>query len=326
MVGRNPALGLGLDPMSPALAAAQTRAAADAVTLTEYAWEAQAGMPVAKWDAAFDARLAERAELAEKYRRAGYSLLPWKVFRSLPPALKRGEVFAWNQGSLPSCSMHAAAHAYQCATLTAMALGAPLFYDSINPIYPFYWARGGNYAGGLTLFETGDWINTMGLLPVSLVGADNQRVTRDGLAKKAEGEKWQAGLVYLEDDLVEKIFSACRGLCAVCFGSGILYTRSETDSRGVRVMAGMTSGGHAQCFVGYREEGGEEYVFNFNSHGNIYGGDAPFGAWVTRRHVEAYARDMAIYGLPFVVFPEGEFRRGAALFNDFELPRAEGGV
>lgn len=316
---------LGLNPMDEKQAELQAIAAASAVSLSEYAWERESDMPVLAWDSAFDRRLETRSELVAEYTSAGYSLLPWDIFGVLPKSEKRSNVFAWNQGSLPSCSMHGAAHAFQSATLIAMALGAPLAYDAVNPIYPFYWARGGNYAGGLTLYETGDWINGNGFLPVSLVGDDNSRVTRDGLQLKERGERWQAGLIYLEDDLTERILSACRGGCAVCFGSGVFYSGSRTDENGVRVMASRQYGGHAQCFVGYRRESGLEYVFNINSHGNIYGGDAPFGAWVSREHLDVYTRDMLNYGNPFIVFPEGEFRRADALTNDFDLPRLKGG-
>lgn len=296
-----------------------------APSIADYSWTIQGDMPILKWDADFTERLEERSELREKYERAGYSLYPWDILGVLPAAAKGSGLYCWNQGPLPSCSMTGAAHAYQSAELVSIALGAPLRYEAFNPVYPFYFAKHGSLAGGLTLYETAEYCNLEGFLPVSIVGDDNTHVDRDNFQYRGEGKKWQSGVVYIEGDLVENIVSACRGLYSVCFGSGCYYTDSAKDSRGVKVMTGRSFGGHAQCFTGYKNVDGEEYVFNLNSHGDIYtaaeDGTPYSGAWVTRRHLEVYARDMENYGLPFIALPEGEFRREDALANDFVLPK-----
>ena len=322
---------LGCLPLSDAEWQWVLDAASDAVTLGEYSWADGGDMPVLKWDSFFTDRLAERSELREKYERAGYSLRPWDILRSLPRCAYGSDVYCWNQGSLPSCSMHGAAHAYQSAELVAIALGSPLRYEALNPIYSFYWARGGNFAGGLSIWDTAETANRDGFLPVSLVGDDNTSVSSEGLKLRDRGTQWQAAVMWVEDDPVESIISACRGLCSVCFGSGSYYSGCTVDGNGVRVMSGRARGGHAQCFTGYLIAGGEEYVFNLNSHGPIYtaGSDKTLpksGAWVTRRQLEVYARDFEAYGYPFVVFPEGEFRREPSLANDFTLPRLDGSV
>lgn len=318
---------LGCLPLTAEQRQAQETAAGRAVSLPDYAWHRQAEMPVIKWDAAFEKRLDQKIKLAEQYEAAGYGLWPWEIFRVLPRAAKRSEILVWSQGTLPSCSMHAAAHAYQCATLTAIALGAPLYYEAFNPIYPFYGARGGNLHGGLDLWTTADWVNRKGLLPVTLVGEDNQQVSRKNLEKMEIGEKWQGAIVLIEDNFSEKIFRACHALGAVTFGSGRLYTRSRRDRNGVKVMDGLGSGGHAQSFAGYRKVGTTEYVFNWNSHGDRYGvseeGEPAGGAWVSEEQMRVYCQDMANYGYPFLVFPEGEFRRTEALANEFELPKRQ---
>ena len=140
---------LGLVPISDRHRDLQKAQAAGAVSLPEYSWQFQSGMPVIKWDAEFDRWLDRRIALADQYAVAGYSLRPWDVFRVLPGKAKRSEIFAWDQGAVPSCSMHGAAHAYQCMTLTSIALGAPLYYEAFNPIYPFY-AAGGTLPAGST--------------------------------------------------------------------------------------------------------------------------------------------------------------------------------
>lgn len=319
----------GCLPLTPKQHRAQEAAAAGAVSLPDYTWRDHGEMPVIKWDGAFEARLSARIVLASAYEDAGLGLWPWEIFRALPPDARRSDILSWDQGAIPSCSMHAAAHAYQCATLYAIALGAPLYYEAVNPIYPFYGARGGNLAGGLDLWTAADWINKKGFLPASLAGEDNRSVSRENLERMDQGKNWQGAIVLIEDDFAERIFRACRALCAVSFGSGRLYTSARTDANGVKVMDGLSYGGHAQAFAGWRRTGGKEYVFNWNSHGNIYGqtgeGEPASGAWVSMEQMRVYCRDMENYGLPYIVFPEGDFRRGASLTNDFDLPKRKGG-
>lgn len=289
----------------------------------DYAWANYTDMPSLKWSADFDRLLAERSELREKYERAGWSLLPWRLFDALPHDRKKSSILCWNQGNRPSCSMHAAAHAFQASELVSIALGAPFYYDSMNPIYSFYLGRGGNYSGGLDLLTVAEEINGRGMFAVSDVGEDNITVTKAGLAKEPQAAKHQAGLVSIEGDFIEKIITVCKGLGAVCFGAGVYATAAEKDSNGLRVMNRFSPGGHAQAFFGYRQVGSEEYIWCQNSHGDIYGAtpnEPQSGAWVTRRQLEKFANGMGSYGWPLAVFAEGEPMEDV-LANTFQLPR-----
>lgn len=316
----------GCVPISAEKAKLQAEALEKAVRLPEYRWADKADMPVIKWDEAFDAWLDKRIALADKYEKKGLSLYPWDIYGALPAKIKRDGVFSWNQGPVPSCSMHGAAHAFQCAQLVSIGLGASMYYDAVNPIYSYYDARGGDMNGGLDLYTVADYVNKKGFAPARLVGNDNQRVSQNGLGVLRErGKEFQTGVVPIEDHLDERILKACRGLCSVCFGAGVLFTGCTRDQYGVKVMAGMQRGGHAQCFAGYLRRGGEEYVFNLNSYGNIYGGttvgEPDCGAWVGRNALKQYCADMANYGLPFIAFCEGELRGEKSMVNDFELPK-----
>lgn len=316
--------GLGLETLSTERRKRQAEklAAAPAYRI-DYAWAAYDTMPSLRWSSDFENALEERSELREKYQRAGFSLLPWKIFGALPHDRKKSSILCWNQGNRPSCSLHGAAHAFQAAELISIALGAPIYFDSVNPIYNYFLGRGGNYAGGLDLLTVADEINVRGLFPVSAVGEDNISVTKEGLAKEEEAKKHQAGLVSIEDDFIEKILLVCRGLGAVCFGSGVYPTAAARDGNGLRVMSSFGRGGHAQAFFGYQKIGSEEYVWNQNSHGDRYGStpnEPASGAWVTRRELEKYCRDMAAYGYPLAVYAEGE-PIADVLANTFQLPR-----
>ena len=316
--------GLGLETLSTERRKRQAEklAAAPAYRI-DYAWAAYDTMPSLRWSSDFEAALAERSELREKYERAGWSLLPWRLFDALPHDRKKSGVLCWDQGSRPSCSMHGACHAYQAAELIAIALGAPIYFDSVNPIYSFFLGRGGDYAGGLDLLTVAEEINGRGLFPVSVVGEDNITAHKEGLKQEAEAAKHQAGLVTIEGDFVERIVAVCKGLGAVCFGSGIYPTSAAVDNNGLRVMSGFSAGGHAQAFFGYRKVGAVEYIFDQNSHGDKYGktpNEPASGAWITRRELERYCRDMDRYGWPLAVWAEGD-PIGDVLANTFTLPR-----
>lgn len=289
----------------------------------EYAWADYAEMPSLRWSSDFEDLLAQRSEMREKYELAGYSLLPWRLFDALPHDRKKSNILTWDQGNRPSCSMHAAAHAYQASELITIALGAPVLYDAVNPIYNFYLGRGGNYNGGLDLLTVADEINGRGMFAVSDVGEDNISVNGAGLEKEQDAKNHQAGIVSIEDDLEENIIRVCMGLGAVCFGSGIYATGATKDNNGIRVMTSFSRGGHAQAFFGYRMVGGTEYIWNQNSHGDRYGktpNEPESGAWITRRQLEMYCRDMSNYGYPLAVFAECE-PQSDTLPNTFQLPR-----
>lgn len=295
-----------------------------AVSLPEYAWREKSDMPIVKWDAAFDKWLDRRIKLADAYAAKGKCLLPWEIMKVIPNERKRSNILNWNQGMRPSCSNHGQSHAFQNATLISMALGSPLYYEAMNPIYSFYLARGGNLTGGLDLVTTATWCNKNGMYPVSLVGDDNQNVASGFHKYDEDAKKWQSGIVFIEDNVEEKIVRACHGLCAVNFGAGHLYTSSSIDSNGIKVMDGLTSGGHAQSLVGYRKVNNEEYIWNDNSHGNGYGqskeGEPKWGAWLGHKQRAAYCSDMLSFGNPCIVFVEGEYDSDAKFYNEFELP------
>lgn len=315
----------GCLPLTPKLERRLAETVQNAVSLPEYLWQDKIDMPVIRWDDAFDKWLDRRITLADKYRKRNLCLLPWEIYKALPVSARKSNVYAWNQGSLPSCSMHAAVHAFQASLLVTMALGSPLAYEAYNPIYPFFIARGGNLGGGLDIFTTAEQANEGGFYPVSLVGSDNLHVDRNNITKySGDAKKFQSGIVFIEGDYENKIVKACRALCSVCFGSGRYFQNARTDTNGVKVMTGVGYGGHAQCFTGWREVNGEEYIFNQNSWGDVYGQSAEdepsSGAWLGEEERSVYWRDIDNYGHPYLVFVEGELRGESSLANDFAIP------
>jgi len=301
----------------------QRKLADHAVSLPEYSWREQGEMPFVKWDDAFEKWIDRRIDLYDKYAKAGLSLLPWDIFKQLPNKRKNSAIYAWNQGPIPSCSHHADAHSYQNSMLISIALGAPLRYEAINPIVGFWLANGKTLGRGQDLLTMSKWVNREGHYVASLIGDNNQSVPQGWENYREDCKKWQSGIVYLEDNLVEKIFRACHAGMCVTFGSGTIYNGASTNKDGIKVMSRTTFGGHAQSLGAYRKYKGVEYIFLFNSHGDIYGQsdeDEPAnGAWITKDLLSGLTNSMTTYGLPYLTFIEGEITEKPKLYNEFEI-------
>ena len=299
---------LGCNPISAKNRELQKARIASASSFTTHAWREDAQPGTFAWDSAFEEILDRRTRLADRYRDAEISLYPWDILKRLPAKRKLSERFYWNQGSIPSCSMHGAMHSAQASMLVDIAMGAPRRYDALNPIYPFYIARGGNLGGGLDLAETADQLNRGGAYAASEVGEDNTSAPRDWRMYRAGAAQRQAAIIYIEDNFVEKIFRAARAGFHVTFGSGVYYNKSKTDRNGVKVLYSEGYGGHAQSLGSWREVGGTEYVFLTNSWGDAYGssgeGETASGGWLDKDGVAVLARSMPNYGAPFIALYE----------------------
>lgn len=299
---------LGCNPISAENRRRQAARIAGASSFTTRVWREDGEPGTFAWDGAFEDVLDRRTKLCDAWRDAGICLFPWRILDALPEKRTLTRRFYWNQGSIPSCSMHGAMHSAQASMLTDIAFGAPRRYDALNPIYPFYIARGENLAGGLDLAETADQLNRFGAYPVSEVGEDNTHAPRDWRRFTDCALQRQAAVIYIEGDLVEKIFRACRAGFHVTFGSGVYYNSARTDENGVKILHSVGYGGHAQSLGSWRKVRGTEYVFLTNSWGDAYGssdeGEPASGGWLDRDGLAPLARSMANYGAPFIALYE----------------------
>lgn len=299
---------LGCNPISAENRRRQAARIAGAVSFTTRVWREDGEPGTFAWDGAFEDVLDRRTKLTDAYRDAGICLFPWRIFDALPAGRILTRRIYWNQGSVPSCSMHGAMHSAEASILTDIALGAPRRYDALNPIYPFYIARGYNLAGGLDLAETADQLNRFGAYPASETGEDNTSAPRDWRRFADLALQRQAAVIYLEGELVEKIFRAARAGFHVTFGSGVYYNSARTDENGVKVLHSVGYGGHAQSLGSWRKVRGTEYVYLTNSWGDAYGsseeGEPACGGWLDADALSVLARSMANYGAPFIALYE----------------------
>lgn len=294
------------------------------VSIQDAVWADNGQPPIIKWDAAFEKWLNQRVKEADLYREAGICTFPWQVLKSLPKYRKSSEILAWNQGSIPSCSLHGATHGAQCTILSEMVRGASTIYDAFNPIIPFYIARGYNLSGGLDLVTTAKSVNEGGMYSVTDVGDDNTKVPTNWERFKANAKRHQVALCFIEGNLVENILKCARADLYVTFGSNTIFTGS-VNKGGVKILSGRSYGGHAQCFGCWRKVGKAQFVFDFNSHGNRYGvsdeGELASGAWTTEDQLEEFVSSMTRYGDPYVnVSVEAVRTKEISFKNDFKVP------
>jgi len=320
---------LGCNPISTKNRELQKARIAGARSFTQHVWREDGEPGTFAWDSAFEEILDGRTRLMDRYRAAGICLFSWRILEALPAGRKLTEKLYWNQGSIPSCSMHGAMHSAQASILTDIALGAPRRYDALNPIYPFYIARGENLGGGLDLAETAAQLNQGGAYPASEVGENNTSAPRNWRQFRDCAKSRQAAVIYLEGDLVEKIFRACRAGFHVTFGSGVYYNEAREDENGIKTLYGVGYGGHAQSLGCWREVKGTEYIFLTNSWGDAYGrsaeGEPASGGWIGRGALARLADSMANYGAPFIGLYENPDRFDQAkILEDYKFTFPEG--
>ena len=308
-------------PITDAERRAVSAAIAGADSFREYTWSRDGQPPIISWDEDFDRLIEKRTGIISDLARKGICTYPWAAMDAAPAKRKKSNIFYWNQGGTPSCSMHAAVHAIQGAIITEMALGASIDYDALNPIYPFFIARGGNMFGGISIYETAETINKTGMVSVSEVGANNIDPPRDAYAHAEQSAKRQGAIIYIDSDYTDKIFRAAAAGLYVVFGSYTIYTGAKIDANGVKIGGRTTRGGHAQSFGSWRKRGGEEYIFITNSHGEIYEGgsegDPLNGCWLTRGQVDLVADSFDTFGPPFIVLPEDPDSSRPTLLPEF---------
>lgn len=286
--------------------------AASAVSV-EYLTSYVAGeMPVVRYDADFERWLERRGGILDALRTERLqNILPWDVLKALPDERKKSDRLYFSQGSMPSCMGHADAFAEHSSTLSAVAQGLPLVYESFNPLVTWYLSKGKSTRGGQNVSAMAKASNGVGHFPESRVGTDNQRVP-DYAPHSDVALNHQAGIVFLPGkgaELARTVTRCCRAGLGVACGNSTAVRGAEKDANGIKIAVLGGSWAHATSFTGYRRIDGEEYVFWVNSHGPRYGrsdeGEPADGAWMrTEKELARFCGTMDGYGAPYAVLPE----------------------
>ena len=268
-------------------------------------------MPFIKCDSAFEEWLDSEIRTADQLRNEKIqNLLPWAVLKALTAERRKSERLYFTQGRMPSCMGHADVFALHSSTLTGISRGLPLIYESFNPIVTWSISKGGSTRGGQNVTAMAKFSNNTGHFPESLVGTNNQIIPNYS-PHVNEAKNYRTGIVFLSGKgaaLARLITRCCRAGLGVACGNSTAVRSSMRDANGIKVAVVGGSWAHATSFTGYRNIGGEEYVFWVNSHGPRYGrsdeGEPADGAWMrTEKELTQFCATMDRYGAPYAVLP-----------------------
>lgn len=273
-------------------------------------WEA-GEMPILKWDDAFVTFLNDRCEMMNELRDSkSLCVLPWEVLNHLSEPQKKSDRLYFSQGGLGSCMGHADAFALASSTLTQIALGHPLAYESFNPVVTWAISKGGSTRGGQMVAPMARYANDVGHFPESLVGNNNQKLP-EYRKYTGDAKNYQSSIVFIPGErgtLADNIIKCCAGGYSTAIGNSTAVNGCSIDKNGVKVADLRGTWYHATHFTGYRKVKGTEYIGWVNSHGPKYKssdeGEPADMCWMTRALVEQFVASASGYGPPYAVLPE----------------------
>ena len=285
--------------------------------------------PVIKWDSTFEEYIDLRGEnveemMAEKSR----CIFPWRTETYLPKE-NRGHIdtpLYYSQGSMPSCMGHAADFAYRSSLLSSIALGAPLIYETTNPIVCWFLSKGRSTRGGQSVAAMAEFANKTGHFLTSEVGNDNTKVPSNYSSGNESAKQHQSAVVFLPgsgEELVQNVMQCCRAGLGVALGNS-LAVNGVSVKDGIRLATLGGSWAHATSFTAWMRRDGVDYCFWANSHGKRYKGGAfgepEDGAWMTAALMRRFLDASGGYGRPYAVLAESRSTDKRNLKMGFTVP------
>jgi len=289
--------------------------------------------PIIRWDSVFEEFIDQRgAVVADMMADKSRCIFPWRVEAYLPNE-NRGNIdtsLYYSQGGVPSCMGHSADFAYRSSLLSAIALGAPLIYETTNPIVCWYLSKGRSTRGGQSVAAMAEYANKLGHFLTADVGNNNLRVPNNYSAGNENAKKHQSAIIFIPgngDALVQNIIRCNKAGLGVAIGNS-LAVNGVTIKDGIRLATLGGSWNHATAFAAWMRRSGMDYCFWVNSHGKRYKGgvfgEPEDGAWMDvptlRRFVDASVR----FGRPYAVLAEAIWREKLSLKIDFTVPFPNG--
>jgi hypothetical protein len=289
--------------------------------------------PVIRWDSDFEEFIDLRGErVAEMMADKSRCIFPWRVEAYLPSE-NRGHIdtpLYYSQGKMPSCMGHAADFAYRSSLLSAIALGAPLIYETTNPIVCWYLSKGRSVRGGQSVAAMAEYANKTGHFLTADVGNANTSVPGNYSAGNENAKKHQSAIVFLPgsgETLVQNVICCCRAGLGVALGNS-LAVNGVTVKDGIRL---ATLGGkwkHATSFCAWMRRGGQDYCFLANSHGKRYKGgsfgEPEDGVWMDTRLMRPFLDASSGYGRPYAVLAESRSIERKSVKVDLRVPFPQG--
>ena len=208
------------------------------------------------------------------------------------------ELFTPSQSYRPNCAGFAMANAAIARLIIQnKAQWAELKPQKFNPMVTWMLSKGGSVSGGQTLSKIARYGNQLGNYLAKDVGGYDPKQTRfttDGEAAE-NAALHQIGVCYYEGTNAAEDLIRClkHGYTAFVGQSNAVRDGVKKDENGVSVVTLGGTWAHATAFAGYKQVGGDDYVFWINSHGNIYRSDdgtPDFGGWMNRDTLERFLK------------------------------------
>jgi hypothetical protein len=314
---------------------AQEVAAELAASAVSYTTVYKSGeMPVIKWDSAFEEFIDRRGNLVEEMQQEKtHCLFPWQIELYLPEEYRRNidTSLYFSQYAIPSCAGHGAAFSHKSSLLSAIGMGAPLVYESINPLYTWYLSKGRSMRGGQTISEMNEAINKIGHFLTADVGNDNKNI-KQGFEHYADNAKQrQSAIIEIPGsnaELADNIRRCCKAGLGVNIGNSLAVS-GTTVIDNVQIVTLSGTWYHATSFATWMKRNNQEYIFWVNSHGKIYTkatfGEPHDGAWMRpEKELLKFVKTTPGYGQPYAILPEALWTPSTHLKQEFNVPFPKG--
>ncbi len=233
---------------------------------------------------------------------------------------KRSEIgkpkFSWqdgfyfyNQGSLGSCTGHAAAHAFMASNRHIRLHNGSVFEKRINPIGAWFKSKNWSTSGGQSVARMAAEVNEFGNTPVSRIGKDNIKPNKSIiLAAAKDAALNQSGICFFAPT-AENIIKFARSGIGTFIGNRLRVQGTDTNKDGLRIPKFGGTWAHATAFTDYVRIGDREYVFWLNSWGPIYKvadrhNTPEWGCWMDRNHLDRFLASASSFGNACAVFAE----------------------
>jgi len=233
---------------------------------------------------------------------------------------KRSEIgkpkFSWqdgfyfyNQGSLGSCTGHAAAHAFMASNRHIRLHNGNTFDKNINPIGAWFKSKGWSARGGQSVARMAAEVNEFGNTPSSRIGSDNLKPNKSAiLAAAPEASRNQSGICFFKPT-AENIIKFARSGIGTFIGNRLRVAGTDTNKDGLRIPKFSGTWAHATAFTDYVKIGTKEYVGWLNSWGAIYKTPDRLNlpawmCWMDRDHLDKFLASASSYGNGCAVFAE----------------------
>lgn len=269
-------------------------------------WDGFARPSIIRWDTDWETWLTSEAEAFDGLRRAGQLKPVWEIARDNGYNL---EQLCMTTQRRNDCTAWGTSRAAICLGLYQVRLGMEADVEKLNPSGIYVYSSGDTPREGQRVADNGRTIYSIaktacnvGNFTAATIGdyTGETWYTEQMLqaVKDGDAEQNQIGFVYLgsqpAETLADRIILSLRACRPAIIGNDIaLRDGTRKDSNGVYIsdVGGSWGGGHCTAAVDYKNVNGKDYVWIYNSHGNIYpsgDGSPAAGTYVTREGLIRY--------------------------------------